>query len=99
MVSLRAGDFLRLHSASGTVIWCRAGMLWITQEKDTRDIVLRPGACFSLDRSGLALISSLGDGEEPAVLQLLGPQRVAHEPQANANVKLRVAPPALSRSR
>jgi hypothetical protein len=71
MVSLRAGDFLRLHSASGTVIWCRAGMLWITQEKDTRDIVLRPGACFTLDRSGLALISSLGDREEPAVLQLL----------------------------
>jgi hypothetical protein len=71
MVSLRAGDLLRLRSASGMVISCRSGTLWITQEQDTRDIVLRPGACFTLDRSGLALISSLGDGEEPAVLQLL----------------------------
>jgi hypothetical protein len=71
MVSLRARDLLRLRSASGMMISCRSGTLWITQEQDTRDIVLQPGACFTLDRSGLALISSLGDGEEPAVLQLL----------------------------
>jgi hypothetical protein len=37
---------------------CLAGSLWITQDGDTDDVVLKAGECFVLDRRGLALVSA-----------------------------------------
>ena len=45
----------------GHRIECLSGSLWITQDGDSRDIVLAPGDSFSLDRAGDALISALDD--------------------------------------
>jgi hypothetical protein len=52
---------LSLRQRAGDRIECTSGSLWITQDGDLRDIVLRAGESFRLDRSGTALISALTD--------------------------------------
>lgn len=42
---------------------CVSGILWITQEGDIRDIILKPGDEFTITHRGVALISSLTDSE------------------------------------
>lgn len=42
---------------------CISGLLWITQEGDIRDIILKPGDEFTITHRGVALISSLDDSE------------------------------------
>jgi len=42
---------------------CISGLLWITQERDIRDIILKPGDEFTITNRGVALISSLDDSE------------------------------------
>jgi hypothetical protein len=42
---------------------CISGLLWITQEGDIRDIILKPGDEFTITSRGVALISSLDDSE------------------------------------
>jgi hypothetical protein len=42
---------------------CISGLLWITQERDIRDIILGPGDEFTITNRGVALISSLDDSE------------------------------------
>ena len=44
-------------------IRCISGLLWITQERDIRDIILKPGDEFTITHRGVALISSLTDSE------------------------------------
>jgi hypothetical protein len=53
------------------------GSVWLTQERDGRDHLLKSGDSFRLDRPGTALISPLGKG---AVVGLTPPQ-----PQARAS--------------
>jgi hypothetical protein len=54
---LTPGRSLKVRDAAGCTIQCCAGMVWITQEGDARDIYLSAGECFTFDRSGIALIS------------------------------------------
>ncbi|HOP64981.1 MAG TPA: DUF2917 domain-containing protein [Spirochaetota bacterium] len=42
---------------------CISGLLWVTQEKDIRDIILKPGEEFIVTHRGKALVSSLADSE------------------------------------
>ena len=56
MVHIQPGRSLRLRDAAGCTITCHAGTVWITQERDGRDIFLHAGQAFTLDRPGLALI-------------------------------------------
>ncbi len=55
---LRAREVLDIRNGRGLVVRCLAGALWITQDGDTDDIVLKAGECFVLDRHGLALVSA-----------------------------------------
>jgi hypothetical protein len=61
--TLRETQHLRMHDATGWNVKAVSGILWITQESDSRDIVLKPGDSFLLDRPGDALVSSLGDAK------------------------------------
>jgi hypothetical protein len=45
----------------GVRIACRSGFVWLTQEGDLRDHILRGGTEITIDRKGLVLIESLGD--------------------------------------
>jgi hypothetical protein len=55
---LRAREVLDIRNGHGLVVRCLAGALWITQDGDTDDVVLKAGQCFVLDRRGLALVSA-----------------------------------------
>jgi len=56
-LALTAGQTSTLLDAQGTLIECLSGSLWITQEKDGgRDIVLKAGQSFRLDRNGKAVL-------------------------------------------
>ena len=61
--TLGKGRIRRIHETRpfGHRIECLSGALWITQDGDSRDIVLAPGDSFSFDRTGDALISALDD--------------------------------------
>ena len=62
---LRAREVLDIRDGQGLVVRCLAGSLWITQDGDSDDVVVKTGQCFMLDRSGLALVSA---PVEPATL-------------------------------
>ena len=53
---LAPGGALQLRDAAGYTVMCCAGVVWITQENDIRDIFLAAGERFTFDRKGLALI-------------------------------------------
>lgn len=52
---------LALRDRAGDRIECVAGVLWITQDHDPRDIVLTAGRSFRLDRGGRAVVYALDD--------------------------------------
>jgi hypothetical protein len=52
---------LPVYGAEGKEIVCISGELWITQEGDTRDIILGPGQAFNVDRPGLVLVHATRD--------------------------------------
>ena len=55
-LALTAGQTATLRDAQGARIECLSGLLWITQEGDTRDAVLGPGEDLKLDRAGATLV-------------------------------------------
>ncbi len=55
---LAAGEHVKLDGARGTTLRVTRGTLWLTQERDTRDIVLSAGDVFTIDRGGLTLIEA-----------------------------------------
>lgn len=62
-VALRQEQHLRLRDAYGWTIKAVSGTIWITQESDSRDIVLKAGDSFVLDRKGSTIVSPLGDAK------------------------------------
>ena len=58
--TLTAGELVRLDGARGTTLRVTRGRIWLTQERDTRDIVLETGDVFTIDRAGRTLIEAQG---------------------------------------
>ncbi len=67
---------LTLRNRRGHAIECVSGELWITQDGDSRDIVLARGERFTLDRDGAVLVTALG----PARVRVHVPTRTAPAP-------------------
>jgi hypothetical protein len=55
------GDLVELQDARGTTVRITRGTVWITQEHDTQDIVLRAGDVWTVERQGLTLVEAQGD--------------------------------------
>ena len=55
---LLRNEQLRIVDGRDMLVHVWQGSLWITQERDTRDIVLEAGQSFRLDRNGVALVKS-----------------------------------------
>jgi len=74
VITLRAGEALRLAGTGGRRISAVSGALWITQDNDPRDIVLESGADLLLEGADGAVMQALGgpalvafeDGIRPA---------------------------------
>jgi hypothetical protein len=60
-IGLELGNLLRVRDAAGRYLSVVHGTVWITQEGDTCDHVVRAGEHFHFDRDGLALVWPLGD--------------------------------------
>ena len=60
---LREQDLLRVRRPAGLEIRALQGHLWITQDGDTRDVVLRPGQAYRPDRNARVLVAPLGPAQ------------------------------------
>ena len=60
-IHLRKGEIRRIHNGLGHRIEALSGSLWVTIDNDPRDIVVEPGAGFSVDRSGDTLVSAMNE--------------------------------------
>ena len=56
---LNRRETLVLENAQGTIITVDRGCLWVTLERDLRDIVLVKGMRFQIDRSGRTIIAAV----------------------------------------
>jgi hypothetical protein len=61
MITLRRGRVLRLPDRAGSTITAHTGAVWITEEDNLRDVVLRQGESLKLARPGLILVEALAD--------------------------------------
>ena len=59
-VRLAPNQTLKLLDSAGSTLCAVEGSVWITEENQPRDIVLKPGACYRLRERGLALVNALG---------------------------------------
>jgi hypothetical protein len=66
---LNRRETLVLENAEGTIIAVDRGCLWVTLERDLRDIILTKGMRFQVDRSGRTIIAA----ETDSTLRLLAP--------------------------
>jgi len=61
VLELAPGEIIRLDGARGTTLRVTRGTLWLTLERDLRDIVLAMGDSFTIDRGGLTLVEAQGN--------------------------------------
>jgi hypothetical protein len=59
-VQLGPNQTLKVVDGAGSTVCAVEGQVWITEENQPRDIVLKPGACYRLRERGIALVNSLG---------------------------------------
>lgn len=69
-VLLPTGKCLRIHDGCCHIIEVARGLVWITQERDTRDSFVTEGESFLLDRNGLTIIEAFA----PSVLVFASPR-------------------------
>ncbi len=72
---LKRKQVVKVRGGMGHSVVCDSGSVWVTQDGDPRDIVLRAGESFTIDRNGLALVQAL----EPGSISIL---RSAAQPRA-----------------
>jgi hypothetical protein len=58
---LTPGELVQLDGARGTRLSVTRGTLWVTLERDLRDIVLNAGDAFTIDRGGVTVIEAQGE--------------------------------------
>ena len=60
VLELVDGDLVELNDGRGTTLRVAKGALWITQEHDRDDVVLRAGDVWTVERQGLTLLEAQG---------------------------------------
>ena len=77
---MKPKQLLKVRGGIGHTVVCQSGSVWVTQERDRRDIVLGAGESFALDRSGVALVLAF---EQSAIsIARPAPRRRAPAPTA-----------------
>jgi len=83
-VRLKTGELLDINDGEGFTVECLEGALWITQSNDPRDIVVKAGQSFVLDKPGLALVCAAAGPARVAVavsLRQLSRPRLRNSPR------------------
>jgi len=60
-IRLARRQIVRIVEGAGRRLCVEEGTVWITEAAEPGDIVLQPGACYSLKRDGLALVTGLDE--------------------------------------
>jgi hypothetical protein len=60
-IALQARTVHRIDNALGRQVTAVKGVVWVTQEHDSRDIILSAGESAVLDRRGLAVVYAFKD--------------------------------------
>jgi len=68
IIDLAARETVPLTDLRGVTLRVTRGSLWITQQDDTQDIVLRAGDNWTIERNGLTLV----EAQQDATLCVLG---------------------------
>ena len=71
-LAIGGGSTLRVDDGKDMLVYVWHGAVWLTQERDRRDHLLKSGESFRIERTGTTLLSPLGDG---ALISLTPPQR------------------------
>ena len=58
-LSLVRGSMLRIDDGQEILVAVRDGRVWITQEREQRDVVLEAGDLFTITRGGATLLEAL----------------------------------------
>lgn len=61
IIDLAARESLSLTNVRGTTLRVTRGSVWITQENDTQDIVLRAGDNWVVEKNGLTILEAQED--------------------------------------
>jgi DUF2917 family protein len=61
VVELESGELAELRDVRGATLRVTRGTLWVTQDRDSRDVVLRAGDVWTVEREGLTLAEAQGD--------------------------------------
>jgi hypothetical protein len=61
IIELDARDVVKLPDVRSATLRVARGTLWITQEGDPQDIVLRAGDTWVVERDGLTIVEAQGD--------------------------------------
>lgn len=64
---LERNKVMKVRGGIGHTVFCHSGLVWVTQDGDARDIFLRAGETFTLDRKGPALLQ----GFEPGAISIV----------------------------
>jgi hypothetical protein len=87
VLDLGEGDLIELSDARGTTLRVTKGALWITQERDRRDVVLRTGDVWTVERQGLTII----EAQDAATVCLVGiVAELAHSRSRRVRLAMRV---------
>jgi len=63
VLTLAHGDLVDMNDSRGTTVRVTRGTIWLTQEHDTQDVVLRAGDVWTIERQGLTLIEAQGSAQ------------------------------------
>ena len=58
---LARGQTMKVHNGAGSTICAREGTVWLTEENSRSDVLLAPGQCFRLQKSGTAVLQAFDD--------------------------------------
>jgi DUF2917 family protein len=61
VLELSHGEIVELTDARGTTVRVTKGTVWLTQQDDTQDVVLRQGDVWTIERQGLTLLEAHGE--------------------------------------
>jgi len=84
---LKPNQLVKVRGGRGHSIICHSGSVWVTQDGDPRDVVLRAGEAFTLDHDGPALLQAF----EPGAISI-----APVEPQSRASSLAALLKSALS---
>jgi hypothetical protein len=64
---------MKVAGGIGHTVVCHSGIVWVTQDGDARDILLRAGETFTFDSEGPALLQAF----EPGAISIVQAKRQA----------------------